>query len=289
MKAVMKDDGTISHNQHTILDEQVKFYKALYQRDSDINFALTPEHDERRLSCDQREMLEADFTMDEFFDAIMTLKSNKVPGLDGLTIEVYRKFWKDLGPYLIEMYQYSFDNNLLPRSVREGLISLLPKKNKDIRLVKNMRPLTLLNNDYKILTKALDNRLRSVLPDIIQGDQTGFVKGRKISHNIRKSLDVIDYAKTNNIAGVILSIDMEKCFDRLEHSAILGSLKYFNFGKVFIKWVSILYKEFYICTQNFGILSSFWLKGRGTNQGGSPQSWALFALSRNYGEQVTSE
>ena len=58
-----------------------------------------------------------------------------------------------------------------------------------------MRPLTLLNNDYKILAKALDNRLREVLTDIIGRDQTGFVHGRRISHNIRKLLDLMDYTK----------------------------------------------------------------------------------------------
>ena len=92
-------------------------------------------------------------------------------------------------------------------------------------------PLILLNNDYKTLAKAIDNWFREVLPELISADQTGFVKGRKISHNVRKSLDIIDYSITEKLPMLILSIDMEKCFDRLEHKAIMASLEYFNFGK----------------------------------------------------------
>ena len=163
--------------------------------------------------------------------------------MDGLTIEFYRRFWKLLAPHLMVMYQFSYENGILPETVRQGLISLLPKKNKDTRYVKNMCPLTLLNNNYKILAKALDNRMRVVLPSIIASDQTGFIKGQKICHNIRKSLDIIDYVNQNKLPGLILSIDMEKCFDHLEHSAIIGSLRYFNFGEAYINWIKLFYTK----------------------------------------------
>ena len=141
-----------------------------------------------------------------------------------------------------------------------------------------MCPLTLLNNDYKILAKLLDNRLRETLPSIIQCDQTGFIRGRKISHNVRKSLDVIDYVNKHKMPGLILSIDMEKCFDRLEYTAIFESLRYFNFGEHFIRWIQLFYTNFQICTQNFGILSHFWEKGRGCQQG-CPLSPGLYLLT----------
>ena len=179
------------------------------------------------------------------------------------------------------MCQYSLEHDLLPESVQQGLISLLQKKGKDTIRVKNMRPLTLLN--YKILTKALDNRLCTILPDLIHENQTGFVKGRKISHNVRKSLDVIDYTTKQKIPGLILSIDMEKCFNRLEHKSIIGLLKYFNFGEKFIKWIQLIYTDFQICTQNFGFLSKFWTKECGTNQGDLLSPGLYLLNGRNYG------
>ena len=197
----------------------------------------------------------------------MTLKSNKTPGIDGLTIEFYRTFWRDIVEPLYNMYLDSFEKNVLPLSTRRGLISLLPKKDKDTRMIKNLRPLTLLNNDYKILAKAIDNRLSPVLPSIISTDQTGFVKGRNIAYNVRKTLDVIDYCKINKLPGVVMSCDMNKCFDRIEHSSIYAVLQRFGFGPNFIKWTSLFYTNFEICTQNYGILSDWFDKSRGVNQG----------------------
>ena len=130
-----------------------------------------------------------------------------------------------------------------------------------------MRPLTLLNNDYKILAKAIDNRMREVLPCLIGQDQMGFIKGRRICHNVRRSLDLIDYAVKEKVLMLIMSIDMEKCFDRLEHQAIMASMRYFNFGESLIQLISLFYNKFNICTQNFGYLSEFWIKGRGVIKG----------------------
>ena len=130
-----------------------------------------------------------------------------------------------------------------------------------------MRPLTLLNNDYKILAKALDNRLSALLPKIIHNDQTGFVKGRNIAHNIRKSIEVIDFCNAKRIPSVIMSCDMEKCFDHIEHSAVFGCLRNLGFGPNFVRWISLFFTDFQVCTQNYGNLSHWFVKERGVNQG----------------------
>ena len=130
-----------------------------------------------------------------------------------------------------------------------------------------MRPLTLLNIDYKILAKALDLRLRDILPEIISPDQTGFIPGRSIVTNIRKSLDVMEFCRKSNTPAVIMSIDMMKCFDRIEYSAIFGMMRLLNFGSNFIRWVSLFYSKFMVCTQNYGIASPWFEKTRSVNQG----------------------
>ena len=184
MKCVITSNGNISYDQKEIMNEQTRFYKELYTSDHTINFNLVPDESEKLLEKGDKDFCDRPFTKEEFYDAMMTLKPNKVPGLDGLTVEFYREFWKELSSHLIAMFEHSFMQGTLSESVKQGLISLLPKKKKDIRYVKNLRPLTLLNNDYKILAKALDNRLREVLPKLIGTDQTGFIKGRKICHNV---------------------------------------------------------------------------------------------------------
>ena len=105
----MCENGSISKDQKVILNEQVKFYKKLYTSDKDVKFTLTPEPNERMLSNGERELCEKEFSTDEYYDAVMTLKSNKVPGLDGLTVEFYQRFWKKVSGPLIQMYQYTLE------------------------------------------------------------------------------------------------------------------------------------------------------------------------------------
>ena len=101
----------------------------------------------------------------------------------------------------------------MSRSQGNGIITLLPKKGKDPFLVKNYRPLSLLNTDYKILAKVVANRLKLCLHQIIHADQTGFMKGRNIGSNIRTIIDLIEYCDANKITGSIILLDIEKAFD----------------------------------------------------------------------------
>ena len=267
MSSLLKESGELITNQAQILDEQAKFYKKLYTTNPEIQFNLPFNENDPTISDDDRLLTELPITEAELYDACMTLKSDKTPGIDGLTIEFYRKFWKNISPALIRMYYDAYQKDILPLSTRRGIISLLPKKNKDTRIVKNLRPLTLLNNDYKILAKTIDNRISPLLHKIINKDQTGFIKGRCISHNIRKSLDVMEFCQKNKIPALIMSCDMDKCFDRIEHKSLYTVLSRFGFGDGFIKWVRLFYSNLQICTQNYGNLSDWFDKTRGVNQG----------------------
>ena len=117
MKSVYKSDGTLTYCQKEILDTQTDFYKDLYKADPKIKFHLKPELNKRVLNDDEKYAVEKPLTLDEFFDAMMTLKPNKIPGLDGITIKFYRKFWKHLSPMLMDMYSHSYDVGMLPASI----------------------------------------------------------------------------------------------------------------------------------------------------------------------------
>ena len=106
------------------------------------------------------------------------------------------------------------------------MITLVPKKNKPADLLKNWRPITLL----KIAAKSIANRIKKVLPKIINNDQTGFLKNRTIGVNIRLTDSIIKYASTKQIPGLLPFIDFEKAFDSIERPFIERTLKHFNFG-----------------------------------------------------------
>ena len=107
----------------------------------------------------------------------------------------------------------NFEEESLHRTAREGILNLIPKANKDTRHVKNLRPITLLNTDYKIIEKAIANKMVPALKHIIHKDQRGFMKDRRISVNIRKLLDIIHHTKVEDLEAVVLSLDFVKCFD----------------------------------------------------------------------------
>ena len=96
------------------------------------------------------------------------------------------------------------------------LLNLSQKKDAELNLIKNWRPLTLLNCDYKIATKALANRIKLFLQKLISHDQTGFIKNRFIGENIRLIDGVIKYTAAKNIPGVLLFLNFEKAFVTLE-------------------------------------------------------------------------
>ena len=105
---------------------------------------------------------------------------------------------------------------------------------------KNLRLITLLNTDYKILEKCLANRLKPMLNHLINEDQKGFMADRKISMNIRRILDSIEYCEKTNTPIAILSIDAEKAFDRIETSPLIAALQYFGIGTDFCQWTKVV-------------------------------------------------
>ena len=135
------------------------------------------------LSSDEASLCECDISLDECTAALKSFKRNKSTGLDGLPYEFYTKFWDLIGPDLVATFNDSFAKGSLS-SQRTGLITLLYKKNDRLN-TKNSRPISLLCTDYKILSKVLTNRLKTVLPSVISDSQSCGVPGRFSGSNIR--------------------------------------------------------------------------------------------------------
>ena len=125
-------------------------------------------------------------------------------------------------------------------SQRRGIVKLIPKKDAELVLIKNWRPLTLLNFDYKIASKAIASRIKTFLPKLISDDQTGFLKGRCISENIRLLDSVIKYyTEGRNIPGLLLFNDLGKAFDTLEWPCISKRALWFRALTVKLDWTFI--------------------------------------------------
>ena len=162
----------------------------------------------------------------------------------------------------------SYADEKLLQSMKMGIINVIPKNGRDVRHVKNLRPITLLNTDYKIIEKLVANRIVPWLNDIIHEDQRGFVPGRRAAVNIRKIFDIVHEVDNSGSPCVILQADLVKAFDRVEHQAIRGTLEFFGFAEYIIKWIEILYDGFKVRVQNNGHLSETINVNRSVHQGG---------------------
>ena len=166
----------------------------------------------------------------------------------------------------------------MSNSQKQAIITLLDKKGRDRTYLENWRPISLINVDAKIASKAIANRMKKVLPGIIHHDQSGFIKNRFIGETARSIIDIMQHMDSQKMPGLLLFIDFEKAFDSVEWDYLTASLKAFNFGPEFIKWVKTFYKNVSSCILNNGFFSESFLLERGVRQG-DPLSPYLFVAA----------
>ena len=276
MLAVVKGNGQVVRNSQKILMEQKNFYAQLYSSNPKVSFQMNilPE---QSLTDLQRDAIEGPITLEEMGLALSQTKRFKSPGPDSLPADWYKVFYSRIKQHLLNAFSYSFEAKRLFISGRQGIISLLPKKGKDLKYLRNWGPIILLCADYKLIAKIIANRIKTTLNNLISTDQSGFIAGRDISHNLRKAKDLIDFTNHTSLDSLLISVDFKKAFDRVEYGSLERALTYLGFGQNIIKWVNILFTDFQLNTVNNGLSSPPFAPTRGLFQGNpiSPYGFIL--------------
>ena len=150
-----------------------------------------------------------------------------------MTSEFYKTFWGDIKILFYSALKQIFENKEMSFSQRLAIMTLIHKTG-DKKLLKNYRPISLTNIDYKIIAFVFARRLQNILDRLISKSQTAYIKGRFIGENARIILDIFEYCENSNDDGIFLFLDFEKAFDSVEWNFLIKTLQKFNFGTYFI-------------------------------------------------------
>ena len=247
MVSLYKENGSEISDFDSINREVGDYYKKLYSSreneivDVDVDGIL--KEDTPKLNENEANSLEGPVTSDEASLILSKMKDNKSPGSSGFSVEFFKFFWGDLKHFWVNSINFGFTSGELSATQKEGLIVCIPKGDKCKKMLKNWRPISLLNVSYKIASGVIAARIRNVLPSIINVDQSGFMGNRFTGDNIRFIYDILNFGLEQKKVGLLLLIDFEKAFDSVAWTFIKKALLYFNFKNEVIKWIELFYRN----------------------------------------------
>ena len=250
----LKINGTVCEDKSVIDEEVTRYFHALFNGHHGPDMKNTGEpfkpdnseldsflHGLSTLPDDVRDKMVEEMTIDELEEIVKKCNHNKSPGLDGLSYEFYQETFDIIKEDLLLVYQCQLARKRIIESNTEGVTRLGPKVD-GIPSVDELRPITLLDCDYKMLSKWFVMRMKPVLPLVIKSGQLCTVDKKNILFGVNNILSSILDIKQRNSQACMLSLDFFKAYDRVLLDFLVKVMKVMNFGELFTDWISMLHK-----------------------------------------------
>ncbi|XP_027155903.1 uncharacterized protein LOC113756420, partial [Coffea eugenioides] len=251
------------------------FFSTLFTADRAAGSGIRPSLELPKLTPEENDMLLKSPSVEEVHTVICSLDSQSAAGPDGFGGGFYQSCWECIKDDFMDAVQDFFAGASMPRGFSSTTITLLPKKEGACEW-KDFRPISLSNVSSKIISKILSTRINTLLPKLILEFQTGFIPGRGIQDNVLLAQELIlDLDKKLRHPNVILKLDMEKAYDRVEWGFLLYMLREFGFKEGVVDLVFRLISNVWFSVLVNGELTSFFKSTRGVRQG-DPLSSTLF-------------
>jgi hypothetical protein len=230
-------------------DHVTNFYSSLNRKDETVegeiedflglDICAHPVVSGSKLTEAERAQLDAPLRVEELDVALNKANVKSAPGVDGISYRYIIRFWDIYRQALFECARESFETGVMPDAFRTASIRLIPKKG-DVTHIKNWRPISLLSNFYKIISRPINNRLKKVTDRVLSRSQKGFNQSRQIQEVIINSMETMDYCRRHNIRGAMVSVDVSKAFNSLDHGYMEKVYQFFGFGPQIRKWLATI-------------------------------------------------
>ena len=253
LKDIKKPDGSNFNSDLELREYITQFYEDLYRlpdnQKNNINGCIAdflgPEvlasllinsmKNPRNLA----DSLEGPITLFELDLAIEGTKTRTAAGPDGINNSFIKKLWWLFRTPLLKYSNFCCDRGSLSHSFLTASIKLIPKKG-DSSQINNWRPISLLNCIYKILSKAVNNRLKKIADNITSRAQKGFTQSRYIQEVLINVIHSIKHCNEGNIPAFVLYLDQRKAFDSVRHDFMLEVYKFWGIGENFSKMLNLI-------------------------------------------------
>ena len=273
-------DGMILNSKCTILKHTFNFYKNNFSSiatDNECNEILLNSI-QKQLTSEQRAEQAGKFKINELEKVKKGMKSGKSPGNDGFTLEFYQQCWHFIKNDLLDVLNEISISSTLPLSMTQALITLIFKNKGDRMDLKNWRAISLVNTDYKFLTGLLANRLSPFLPILTNSDQACAINGRSIDDQLIYIYDMMNYIIRHNGKSMIVGLDLQAAFDKIDHRYLHKLLERMNIGHRIRNTLKCIYDNMYSAIIINGAKTPYFKLSRSIRQG-DKVSMACFILA----------
>uniref|UniRef100_A0A8I6XX79 Reverse transcriptase domain-containing protein n=1 Tax=Hordeum vulgare subsp. vulgare TaxID=112509 RepID=A0A8I6XX79_HORVV len=279
IKKLRKDDGGVVEEEGEKEAVIIEYFGELFTSAAGTRMEELLLHVSPRITPTMNEMLTKVYTPEEVHAALQSIGDLKAPSMDGMPAVFYKRYWETIGEKITDEVLRVLHGGEMPESWNDTCVVLIPKVSNPEKM-KDLRPISLCNVIYKLVSKVIANRLKQILPEVIASNQSAFVPGRLIIDNILLAYEVTHFMqnkRSGEVGYATRKLDMSKAYDRVEWQFLKAMMDKMGFGEA---WVKLIVKCCTTVQYKFRFNDTIMEKivpGRGLRQG-DPISPCLFLL-----------
>ena len=257
----------------------VEYFQNLFTSSTPMAINEVTQLVDEMVTPEMNDSLLSPFSREEVRSALFQMSPSKAPGPDGMTALFFQKYWNIVGLNVTDAMLDYLNSRRLLKSINFTNMVLIPKVKAPVNM-SHFRPISLCNVFYKIISKVLVNRMKTMLSVVISDCQSAFVPGRMIMDNIIIFFEMVHYLKNKRggkVGQMAAKLDMSKAYDRVEWNYLRAILLKLGFHE---RWVSLI--MMCVSTVSYFVMvnceqKGFIKPGRGLRQG-DPLSPYLFLI-----------